>query len=163
MEISRKAPKTREALFEVRGLANKLNGRDVKHILEAVARGKEMPQDQWPKLERNPKGDVEADGAVELLSSLLEVRAKQHGVAAPLIATHSDLSKLVRGHREGLALMEGWRYDIAGCGAHRPARGPSLVVPVRWGNRGRTALDASTSERNGYPRQASHCYDECVP
>ncbi len=115
VEISRKAPKTREALFEVRGLANKLNGRDVKHILEAVARGKEMPQDQWPKLERNPKGDVEADGAVELLSSLLEVRAKQHGVAAPLIATHSDLSKLVRGHREGLALMEGWRYDIAGC------------------------------------------------
>ena len=66
MEISRKAPKTREALFEVRGLANKLNGRDVKHILEAVARGKEVPQDQWPKLERNPKGDVEADGAAFL-------------------------------------------------------------------------------------------------
>lgn len=114
IEVARKAPKTREALFEVRGLANKLNGRDVNHILEAVSRGREIPQDQWPKLERNPKGDVEADGAVELLSSLLEVRAKQNDVAAPLIATHSDLSKLVRGHREGLTLMEGWRYDIVG-------------------------------------------------
>lgn len=114
VEIARKAPKTREALFEVRGLANKLNGHDVNHILEAVSRGKEMPQDQWPKLERSPKGDVEADGAVELLSSLLEMRAKQNDVAAPLIATHSELSKLVRGHREGLALMEGWRYDIVG-------------------------------------------------
>ena len=114
VEIARKAPKTREALFEVRGLANKLSGRDVNHILEAVSRGKEMPQAQWPKLERSPKGDVEADGAVELLSSLLEVRAKQNGVAAPLIATHSELSKLVRGHREGLALMEGWRYEIVG-------------------------------------------------
>lgn len=114
VEIARKAPKSREALFEVRGLANKLNGRDVNHILEAVSRGREVPQDQLPRLERSPKGDVEADGAVELLSSLLEVRAKQNDVAAPLIATHSDLSKLARGHREGLALMEGWRYDIVG-------------------------------------------------
>ena len=57
---------------------------------------------------------AEADGAVELLSSLLEMRAKQNDVAAPLIATHSELSKLVRGHREDLALMEGWRYDIVG-------------------------------------------------
>lgn len=56
VEIARKAPKTREALFEVRGLANKLSGRDVNHILEAVSRGKEMPQAQWPKLERSPKG-----------------------------------------------------------------------------------------------------------
>lgn len=57
---------------------------------------------------------MEADGAVELLSALLEVRAKENDVAAPLIATHPDLSKLVRGHREGLALMEGWRYDLVG-------------------------------------------------
>lgn len=114
IEIARKAPKSREALFEVRGLANKLNGRDVNQILDAVSRGRDVPQDQWPKLERSPKGDVEADGAVELLSALLEVRAKENDVAAPLIATHPDLSKLVRGHREGLALMEGWRYDLVG-------------------------------------------------
>ena len=114
IEIARKAPKSREALFEVRGLANKPNGRDVNQILDAVSRGRDVPQDQWPKLERSPKGDVEADGAVELLSALLEVRAKENDVAAPLIATHPDLSKLVRGHREGLALMEGWRYDLVG-------------------------------------------------
>lgn len=114
IEIARKAPKTRETLLEVRGLANKLNGRDVNQILDAVRTGREMPQESWPRLERSPKGEVEADGAVELLSSLLEMRARQNGVAASLIATHADLSKLVRGHREGLLLMEGWRYDIVG-------------------------------------------------
>lgn len=114
VEIARKAPKSSETLFEVRGLANKINGRDANQILEAVRKGKETPQEQWPRLERSPKGEVEADGAVELLSALLEMRAKQNGVAAPLVATHGDLSKLVRGHRDGLQLMEGWRYEIAG-------------------------------------------------
>lgn len=114
IEISRKAPKTREALFEVRGLSSKLNGRDVNSILEAIRKGKDSPKSEWPKLEKSPKGAAEADGAVELLSALLEVRAGQSEVAAPIIATHSDLSKLVHGHREGLPLMSGWRYEIAG-------------------------------------------------
>lgn len=114
IEIARKGPRSQEALFEVRGLSNKLNGRDVDHVLEGVRKAKEMPQDQWPKLERSPKGAAEPDGAVELLSALLEVRASQHEVAAPLIATHSDLSKLVHGHREGLPMMSGWRYELAG-------------------------------------------------
>ena len=114
VETARKAPRSKEALFEIRGLASKLNGRDVNQILEAIRKGKNTPQDQWPRLEKFPKGDAEAEGAVELLSALLEMRAKQHDVAASLLATHSDLSKLVRGHHSGLALLEGWRYDIAG-------------------------------------------------
>lgn len=114
VEIARKAPKTRERLLEVRGLSNKLSSRDVNQLLEAVRKGKELPQSQWPKLARSSKGEVEAEGSVELLSSLLEVRAQENDVAAPLIATHSDLSKLVRGHREGLPLLEGWRYEIVG-------------------------------------------------
>lgn len=114
IEIARKAPKSKEALLEVRGLNNKLNGKDANQVLGAVKKGMDTPRQKWPRFESSPKGEVQADGAVELLSSLLEVRAKQNDVAAPLIATHSDLSKLARGHREGLALMEGWRYDIAG-------------------------------------------------
>lgn len=114
VEIARKAPKTRERLLEVRGLASRLNGRDVNQILEAVRKGKEVPQSQWPRLVRSPKGEAETDGAVDLLASLVEVRAKQNDVAAPLLATHSDLSKLARGHREGIAVLEGWRYEMVG-------------------------------------------------
>lgn len=50
---------------------------------------------------------------VELLSALLEVRAKENDVAAPLTYASRPV-ELVRGHREGLALMEGWRYDLVG-------------------------------------------------
>lgn len=114
VEIARKAPKTRERLLEVRGLANRLTGRDVNQILEAVRKGKEMPQSQWPRLSRSPKGEAETDGAVDLLASLVEVRAKQNDVAAPLLATHSDLSKIARGHRQGIPVLEGWRYEMVG-------------------------------------------------
>ena len=114
VEIARKAPKTRERLLEVRGLANRLTGRDVNQILEAVRKGKETPQSQWPHLSRSPKGEAETDGAVDLLASLVEVRAKQNDVAAPLLATHSDLSKIARGHRQGIPVLEGWRYEMVG-------------------------------------------------
>lgn len=114
VEIARKAPRSKEALFEIRGLSSKLNGKDVNQILDAVRKAKDMPSEQWPQLEKSPKGDNEADGAVELLSALLEVRAKENDVAAPIIATHSDLSKLVRGHRAELPLLQGWRYDLVG-------------------------------------------------
>lgn len=114
VEIARKAPKTRERLLEIRGLANRLTGRDVNQILEAVRKGKETPQSQWPHLARSPKGETETDGAVDLLASLVEVRAKQNDVAAPLLATHADLSKIARGHRQGVPVLEGWRYDMVG-------------------------------------------------
>lgn len=114
IEIARKAPKSKETLFEVRGLSAKLNGRDVEKVLEAVRKARELPQDQWPRLEKSPKGNAEADGSVALLSALLEARAGESDVAAPLIATHGDLSKLVHGHRDGLPLLSGWRYELAG-------------------------------------------------
>ncbi len=114
VEISRKAPKTRARLLEVRGLASRLSGRDVNQILEAVRKGKETPQSQWPRLARSNKGETETDGAVDLLASLVEVRAKENDVAAPLLATHSELSKLARGHRDELPVLEGWRYEMVG-------------------------------------------------
>ena len=114
VEIARKSPKTRARLLEVRGLVSRLSGRDVNQILEAVRKGKETPQSQWPRITRREKGETETDGAVDLLASLVEVRAKQNDVAAPLLATHSDLSKLARGHREGIAVLEGWRYEMVG-------------------------------------------------
>lgn len=114
VEISRKAPKTRERLLEVRGLDRKLNNYDVNQVLEAVRRGKDLPQSQWPRIERHRSGDHGAQGAVELLSALVESRAKANGVATPLLASHAELERLARGHREGLEVLSGWRYEMVG-------------------------------------------------
>lgn len=114
IEIARKAPKTRERLLEVRGLSGRLPERDVDEILEAVRKGGSLPQSQWPKLERAQHGDHEIVGAVSLMLSLVEMRAKENGVAEQLLAPHAELEKLARGHREGVSVLEGWRYEMVG-------------------------------------------------
>lgn len=114
VEVARKSPHTRERLLEVRGLSGKLSTRDVNEILEAVRAGLELPQSQLPKHERVQHGDHEIEGAVSLMLALVEVRAKENGVASQLLAPHADLAKLARGHREGIAVLEGWRYELVG-------------------------------------------------
>ncbi len=114
LEVSRKAPKTRERLLEVRGLEGRLSNYDINQILEAVRRGRDLPESQWPKLPRRPHGDHEVDGAVNLMSALVEVRAKQNDVAAPVLASHSELTKLARGHRDEVDVLKGWRYEMVG-------------------------------------------------
>ncbi len=114
VEIAKKAPKTRERLLEVRGLSGHLPNCDVNSILECVRKAKALPQSQWPKIERRPHGDTEVDGAVDLMSALVEVRAKQNGVAAPLLASHSELTRIAHGHLDDAAVLTGWRFDMVG-------------------------------------------------
>ena len=114
VEVARKAPSTRERLLEVRGLSGKLNQADVNGVLEAVRKGRELPQSQWPRIQRARHGDHELEGAVSLMQALVEVRAKQNGVATQLLAPHAELEHLARGHREGIDVLQGWRYDMVG-------------------------------------------------
>ncbi len=114
VEIARKEPNTSARLLEVRGLASRLSHKAVNQILEAVRKGVETPQEQLPKKEHHDKGLHEADGIVDLMSALVSVRAAENGVAAPVLVNREELSKLARGHREDLGVLEGWRYQMVG-------------------------------------------------
>ena len=114
VEISRKAPSTVGRLFEVRGLSSHLSHRASNQVLEAVRKGKDLPQEQWPKLDRHPRGAAAIDGAVDLMAALVESRAKDNDVAAPVLASRDELARLARGHREDIAVLEGWRYSMVG-------------------------------------------------
>jgi ribonuclease D len=54
------------------------------------------------------------DGAVDLMIALVRVRARQHGVAMPLLASRDDLERLAGGDREASPLLEGWRRTMVG-------------------------------------------------
>lgn len=114
VEIARKAPKNRERLFEVRGLSKRLSNYDANQVLEAVRKARALPESQWPHLERRAHGDHEEEGVVELLGSIVAVRAEENNIAVPLLAPHSELERLARGHRDELSVLEGWRYQIVG-------------------------------------------------
>ena len=56
------------------------------------------------------------DGALvaDLLKLLLKIRARDINVAARLLARTEDLELLAAGHRDGLPILEGWRFEQFG-------------------------------------------------
>lgn len=114
VEVARRAPRTAEDLSAIRGVGDKVGRGASKGMLEAVNRGVEVPDDELPTLtkRRRPAGDV--DAAVDLMIALVRLRARQHGVAMPLLASRDDLERLASGEHDGCPLLEGWRRAMVG-------------------------------------------------
>jgi ribonuclease D len=114
IEIARRAPEDRESLAAIRGVADKLGKALYPSVLQAVADGMAIPRDELPTLERKRRKPLDVDGAVDLMAALVRLRAKEHGVATPLLASRSELEQLAGGEREDTPLLEGWRRSIVG-------------------------------------------------
>jgi ribonuclease D len=114
IEIARRTPKTAEELLAIRGVADKIGRGAQQGLLSAVAAGVAVPDADLPSLEkrRRPVGDV--DGAVDLMIALVRLRAREHGVAMPLMASRDDLERLAAGEKEASPLLEGWRKKMVG-------------------------------------------------
>jgi ribonuclease D len=114
VEIARRAPVTASDVSAIRGVADKAGKGACRGIAEAVAVGVAVPEAELPSLnkKRRPQGDV--DAAVDLMVAIVRMRARQHGVAMPLLASREDLERLAGGEREASALLEGWRRKMVG-------------------------------------------------
>jgi ribonuclease D len=114
IEIARRAPKTVEQLNAIRGVADKVGRGAQTGLLGAIAAGAAVPDEDLPSLDkrRRPVGDV--DGAVDLMIALVRLRAREHGVAMPLMASRDDLERLASGEKEASPLLEGWRKQMVG-------------------------------------------------
>ena len=114
IEIARRAPKTADQLNAIRGVADKVGRGAQSGLLGAIAAGTAVSDDELPSLEkrRRPVGDV--DGAVDLMIALVRLRAREHGVAMPLMASRDDLERLAAGEKEASPLLEGWRKKMVG-------------------------------------------------
>lgn len=114
IEIARRAPKTSDELTAIRGVADKVGRGAHKGLLAAVAAGLAVDDEHLPSLakRRRPAGDI--DGAVDLMIALVRVRARENGVAMPLMASRDDLERLAAGDREASPLLQGWRKTMVG-------------------------------------------------
>ena len=72
-----------------------------------------MPEAQLPVRERAPE-QLRAPGAVvDLLRTLLRLKAEQADVAARLVASADEIDRLAAGKRD-LHVLHGWRNEIFG-------------------------------------------------
>ncbi|HEY4077602.1 MAG TPA: ribonuclease D [Rhizomicrobium sp.] len=115
-EIAAHPPETGEALERIRAVpkgfaASKLG----KGLLDAIAAGQTAAPPQDAVTENKQRRRREPSPAVvDLLKTLLRLRAETAGVAPRLIANAEDIEKLAAGEDDGVAALHGWRNDVFG-------------------------------------------------
>jgi ribonuclease D len=115
-DIAVHPPRSQGELAKVRGLAASWAGNEIGARLMSALEGagplseEEMP----PRDDRRP--GLGKDGALvaDLLKLLLKVRSKEADVAPRLIARTDEIDALAAGRRDGLQILEGWRYEVFG-------------------------------------------------
>jgi ribonuclease D len=147
IEVARRRPTDAASLGEIRGLNPRALGDGGAGLLAAVREGLAIPEEELPRIERRPRAIVDVEGVVELMGALVRVRASEHGIAVPLLATRGDLERLASGEREDSPLLAGWRRAIVGEDLCNLVDG-SIALSVREGKIvvERLAKDASQGE-----------------
>ncbi|MGH2541220.1 MAG: ribonuclease D [Ardenticatenaceae bacterium] len=116
-ELARRAPRTIEALSEIRGLHPREIERSGESMLAAIRRGKAVPRGEWPRLpERIALSDQES-ALVSLMQAWLRARADEAEIAVNYLATSSELQELVTStpeERATLGVLRGWRGRLVG-------------------------------------------------
>ncbi len=116
LEIASQPPDGPEALERIRsvpkGFAASRMGRS---LLEAIIEGKDAPPPEIVDMpERKHHRHEPSAAAIDLLKTLLRLRAQDAGVAPRLIANSDDIERLAAGDDDGVAALTGWRNDVFG-------------------------------------------------
>lgn len=115
-DLASHPPKTQEDLGRVRGLSAAWRSNDIgDRLMRALANAEPMAREDMPDYGPRRAGPGKEGGLVaDLLKLLLKIRSREINVASRLVSRSDDLEALAAGEREGLAILNGWRYDIFG-------------------------------------------------
>ena len=133
-DLAMHPPRGQGDLVKVRGLSTSWAGNDIGgRLIAALAAAQPMAAEDMP-LRDDRKPGMGRDGALiaDLLKLLLKIRSKETNVAPRLLARTDELEMLAGGVREGLSILEGWRFDQFGRDALDLVEG-RLAFAVRGG------------------------------
>jgi len=109
-------PRDQRDLAKVRGLSANWATNDIgARLIGALAGATPLPEDEMPpRDDRKPGLGREGALVADLLKLLLKIRSRDTDVAPRLIARSDELELLAAGRREGLAILQGWRFEQFG-------------------------------------------------
>lgn len=115
LEIAANAPSTVEALERTRGFSKgQAEGRMGKAILEAVERGKAMPDCDLPDPPDRRDVPNGVGPIIDLLKVLLKMRCEENEVAQKLVANTEDLERIAMDDNADVPALQGWRRVVFG-------------------------------------------------
>ena len=115
-DIAAHPPANQAKLGQVRGLSAGWKNNDIgARLMDIIEQAEPLSKDELPqKIGRRPKNGKSNALVTDLLKLLLKIRSAEMNVASRLLARADDLERIVAGEREGVALLEGWRYEEFG-------------------------------------------------
>jgi ribonuclease D len=115
LEIASHPPEDLEGLARIRGLGRSFaEGRLGTEIMAAVARARDLPENEWPEASIRRDVNPGTGPIVELLRVLLKACAEENGVAPRLIADSEDLDLIAASDRAPVHALQGWRLELFG-------------------------------------------------
>lgn len=120
LELSKKCPKRIETFDELRGINLEQARRYGTKIIATIEKSLALPKEEWP---RWPNSQIISDNetlAGDILYAMLKVKAYHLKIAPELIATRSEIQKLITYFKNNcqaekdLPLLQDWRFEIAG-------------------------------------------------
>ena len=129
-EIAAHPPESGEALERIRSVPNGFaNSRLGKGLMEALAAGATAPPPQGADTFQQPRRRREpSPAAIDLLKTLLRLRAEAAGVAPRLIANADDIERLAAGEDDGVPALAGWRAEVFGNDARLLRKGDLAIA-----------------------------------
>ena len=117
VELARRQPQSAGALRDIRGLHEGILRKRGDDLIAAVARGIEA--DPIPGEGRGDGGDARETALCSLADALVRTRTRAADLAPELVATRSDLQRIVSSVRRGdgepdVRTLQGWRREVVG-------------------------------------------------
>jgi ribonuclease D len=141
-DIAAHPPRIQPDLARVRGLSGSWAGNDIgSRLMSALASATPLTAAEMPtRDDRTPGLGKDGTLVADLLKLLLKIRARESSVAPRLLAKTEELEMLAAGRRDGLAILEGWRFEQFGRDAVALVDG-RLAFAVRGGKLMMTMTD----------------------
>ncbi len=114
VEICKRDSRTIDDLFMIRGVKERLRTYNARKVIELLKKADELPEDQWPELISSSRNERNVDAEVDLMFSLVRLRAKEQSVAVQALTSHSELAAVARGYLDDAKVLKGWRREIVG-------------------------------------------------
>jgi ribonuclease D len=148
VELAKRAPRTPEQLDQVRGVNPGSLRRRGGDLLEAIARGSQLPPIEVEAERREASSPLDGP-QIALAEALVRARALQAGLAYELIAARADLAAIVCGERSGrpepgVRTLTGWRRELVGDELLALLRGERTIAVAHDGH---LAISQATATR----------------
>ena len=131
-DIAGHPPQHQADLAKVRGLSAGWRDNEIgRRMMAALDGARPLTEDEIPaRAARGAPLGKEGALVADLLKLLLKIRCREADIAARLLTRSDDLEALASGQRKGLAILEGWRWEVCGKDALELVEGKTAFAVV---------------------------------